>query len=152
MNAWAARGDLRDLDAAYNLARWLTLDARGAETVVMEAYRDASTAPGSGMRGIGKAAFLATVRDRCHAWLQTPRPALPRTGDSQADRALAALAIAYREIVVLHDLEGLTSAEISAATGIELDTVRSRLSTARELLARGLAGPAQPHFAESVFR
>jgi RNA polymerase sigma-70 factor (ECF subfamily) len=57
-----------------------------------------------------------------------------RVGD-----ALAALPLAFREAVVLRDLEGLGYEEIAALVGVPVGTVRSRIARGREQL-RGLLG------------
>jgi RNA polymerase sigma-70 factor (ECF subfamily) len=49
-------------------------------------------------------------------------------------RALALLPLAFREAVVLRDLEGLAYEEIAAVTGVHLGTVRSRNARGREQL------------------
>lgn len=54
--------------------------------------------------------------------------------------AVASLPEPYREIVVMHHLEELSYEEIAEALACPLGTVRSRLSRARDLLARKLAG------------
>ena len=41
------------------------------------------------------------------------------------------LSDAYRSVILMHDLEGLTSAEISSALGLSLATVKMRLHRAR---------------------
>jgi RNA polymerase sigma-70 factor (ECF subfamily) len=53
--------------------------------------------------------------------------------------ALAALPLAFREAVVLRDLEGLGYEEIAALVGVPVGTVRSRIARGREQL-RGLLG------------
>jgi RNA polymerase sigma-70 factor (ECF subfamily) len=55
-------------------------------------------------------------------------------------KAIAALPLRYREVVVLCDLEGKSYEEIAALQGCAVGTVRSRLHRARELLARKLQG------------
>jgi len=55
---------------------------------------------------------------------------------AQLRKAIAALPAQYREAVVLCDLEGKSYDEAAAAMGCAIGTVRSRLSRARELLAR----------------
>src|SRR5262245_1528706 len=50
------------------------------------------------------------------------------------ERALAGLAPGYRAVLILHDLEGYTHAEIAAALRIEAGTSKSQLSRARQLL------------------
>jgi len=54
-------------------------------------------------------------------------------------RAIAALAPHYREVLVLCELSGLSYAEAAQACGIDIGTVRSRLSRARARLAQSLA-------------
>ena len=49
--------------------------------------------------------------------------------------------MAFREAVVLRDLEGLAYEEIAAATGVRVGTVRSRIARGREQL-RQLLGSA----------
>jgi RNA polymerase sigma-70 factor (ECF subfamily) len=69
------RSVMPHLDAAYNLARWLTRNDHDAEDVVQEAMirayrffeslRDANARPW----------LLAIVRNTCYTWLQKNRPA-----------------------------------------------------------------------------
>ena len=54
--------------------------------------------------------------------------------------ALAELARPYREAVVLRDVEGLSYEEVAAALGINVGTVKSRLSRGRLELRRRLEG------------
>lgn len=54
--------------------------------------------------------------------------------------ALAALPLAFREAVVLRDLEGLGYEEIAALAGVPVGTVRSRIARGREQLRRLLGG------------
>ena len=61
---------LPHLDAAYNLARWLTRDAHAAEDLVQEAYLRAFKFFGSFRGGDGKAWVLAIVRNACFSWLK----------------------------------------------------------------------------------
>jgi RNA polymerase sigma-70 factor (ECF subfamily) len=55
-------------------------------------------------------------------------------------RALGCLPVAYREAVVLCDLQELTYEEAAAAAGCAIGTVRSRLHRGRALLAKTLKG------------
>lgn len=61
------------------------------------------------------------------------------------DRALRAVPLVYREAVILADLEGLSYKEVSEVLGCPVGTVMSRLSRARHLLQRSLAGFAREH-------
>jgi RNA polymerase sigma-70 factor (ECF subfamily) len=54
-------------------------------------------------------------------------------------RAVLALPVRYREVVVLCDLEELTYADAADALGCAIGTVRSRLHRARAMLAVRLA-------------
>lgn len=49
------------------------------------------------------------------------------------DQILHAMSPDWREVIVLHDVEGYTHEEIAAALGIELGTSKSRLSRARQM-------------------
>jgi RNA polymerase sigma-70 factor (ECF subfamily) len=64
--------------------------------------------------------------------------ALARERERALVRALRALARAYREVVVLRDVEGLSYEEVAAALGISVGTVKSRLSRGRLELRRRL--------------
>jgi RNA polymerase sigma-70 factor, ECF subfamily len=54
-------------------------------------------------------------------------------------KAVLALPVKYREVVVLCDLQELSYAEAAAVVGCVVGTIRSRLHRARELLATRLA-------------
>jgi RNA polymerase sigma-70 factor (ECF subfamily) len=60
----------------------------------------------------------------------------------QLHRAIAALPIAYREPLVLREIEGLSYQEISSVMSIPIGTVMSRLARARALLIQriGMVG------------
>ncbi len=59
-------------------------------------------------------------------------------------RAVAAIAPHYRDVLVLCELSELSYAEAAQVCGIDIGTVRSRLSRARAQLARRLADHAPP--------
>lgn len=70
-------------------------------------------------------------------------PALHRRID--LDRAVAGLPYGYREVLLLHDVEGFTHQEIAGMLEIEPGTSKSQLFHARRALKRALqpeAGPA----------
>ncbi len=61
------------------------------------------------------------------------------------DRALKALPLPFREVVILADLEGLAYKEIAQVVGCPIGTVMSRLSRGRGLLRQALGRLAQEH-------
>lgn len=71
--------------------------------------------------------------------LAGPDPAPPEAIDPiDLERAVSALPPGYREVLLLHDVEGYTHAEIADLLGIEAGTSKSQLSRARRAVARGL--------------
>src|SRR4051812_9315595 len=70
----ALRDDLlRHLDAAYNLARWLSRDEHDAQDIVQESMLRAVRF-GEQRRGEnGRAWLLQIVRNTCHTWLARNR-------------------------------------------------------------------------------
>ena len=71
----------------------------------------------------------------------TPYEALER-GERQmlVRRALGSLALPYRSVVVLREIEEMSYEEIAQVLGVAEGTVKSRLQRGRELLRRKLAG------------
>ena len=154
---------LPHLDAAYNLARWLTRNGHDAEDVVQEAFLRALRFFGGFHGGNARAWLLAIVRNTCYDWLRRNRPSevaasvdeelhgavdpSPTPEDlvmEQADRlrlreALEALPLAWREVLILRELEGLSYKEIADVAGIKIGTVMSRLARARSGLQQQLA-------------
>jgi RNA polymerase sigma-70 factor (ECF subfamily) len=159
------------LDAAYNLARWLTRNDHDAEDVVQEALMRAMRYIG-GLRNEGARAWLLQiVRHTCYSWLKSNRPAekvllddpddawrelaaptadeppaiaIRKADRQQIDQAIAALPAAYREVLVLRELEDLSYNEIARIAEIPLGTVMSRLARARGLLRTALLPLARP--------
>jgi RNA polymerase sigma-70 factor (ECF subfamily) len=60
------------------------------------------------------------------------------------ERAIAALAPGYREVLVLHDVEGHTHEEIGALLGVDAGTSKSQLSRARRALRAALSSQGAP--------
>lgn len=56
------------------------------------------------------------------------------------ERAIGTLPDGFRAVLVLHDIEGFTHAEIGERLGIEVGTSKSQLSRARAQLRRVLSG------------
>ncbi len=154
---------LPHLDAAYNLARWMTRNGQDAEDVVQEAFLRALRFFDGFHGANARAWLLAIVRNTCYDWLKRHRPAeAPASFDEevhgpvdpaptpedlvikQVERhrlreALEALPVAWREILVLREFEGLSYKEIADVAGIRIGTVMSRLARARSGLQRQLA-------------
>jgi len=155
---------LPHLDAAYNLARWLTRNDHDADDVLQEAMLRAYRHFG-GLRGEARPWLLAVVRNACWSWLQANRPAdveplddgiaddslpgpeaaLARTLDRRMlNEAIAALPVQFREVLVLRELEDLSYRDIARVAGIPIGTVMSRLARARRLLVESLSVVAAP--------
>jgi RNA polymerase sigma-70 factor, ECF subfamily len=77
----------------------------------------------------------ATLRD---AGASPEQETLRREREAVLRRTLRSLGRAYREVVVLRDVEGLTYEEIAATLEISVGTVKSRLSRGRQELRRKL--------------
>jgi RNA polymerase sigma factor (sigma-70 family) len=154
------------IDAAYNLARYLTGDVEQAEDIVQEAllkaYRGFPTWRGEN----AKAWLLTIVRRGFIDWTNARRAGrsvfseaetAEDAGDHVADpsetaeallmraadvgavqRALQALPEPFRESLILREIEGLSYREVAEMTGVPQGTVMSRLARGRELLARML--------------
>ena len=145
---------LPHLDAAYNLARWLLRNDQDAEDAVQEAYMRAYKAFARFRGGDGKAWFMTILRNVCYTTIkklrnhETPEPfneeihqplaesEMQETFRQKANAeslygALEKLPDEFREVIVLHDLEGLAYKEIAAVVSIPIGTVMSRLARAR---------------------
>jgi len=132
---------LPHLDAAYNLARWLTRNDQDAQDMVQEAYLRAFRFFGSFRGGNTRAWLLKIVRNTCYTQLENNRPQelatfdeeihseddgsmnpetlLLRSAASQLLRqALEELPVNFREVLVLRELEGLSYSEIAEVSNI----------------------------------
>jgi RNA polymerase sigma-70 factor, ECF subfamily len=155
---------LPHIDAAYNLARWLTRNDADAQDMVQEAYLRALRFF-SGFRGTDARAWLLTiVRNTCYTWLrrnrspelscdfdevvlalesEEPDPETQQLMKAQAqlvNEAIEKLPIEFREVVVLRELEELSYKEIAVVLGVPIGTVMSRLARARKRLMLLLQG------------
>lgn len=67
-------------------------------------------------------------------------------------RYLEGLSDGYRQVIMLHDLQGLTNREIAAMLGVSVDTVKIRLHRARRRLQAVLAAHCDfSHDEQNVF-
>jgi RNA polymerase sigma-70 factor (ECF subfamily) len=157
---------LPHLDAAYNLARWLIRSPADAEDVVQEACLRALRFFDGFRGGDSRAWLLKIVRNTCYSWVKKNRPTefsdefdetvhsaeTPRedaearlVSRAESDRvrtALGTLPVAFREILVLREIEGLSYREICDVTGVPMGTVMSSLSRARQRLREQLGTAA----------
>jgi RNA polymerase sigma-70 factor, ECF subfamily len=153
---------LPHLDAAYNLARWLTRNECDAEDVVQESYLRAFRFFAGFRGGDARAWLMRIVRNTCYTWLHANRPlqeatefdetlfspesrgpnpeeAVLRNDRSAVVRkALEMLPAKFREVLILRELEGLSYKEIADITGMPAGTVMSSLSRARDGLRQVL--------------
>lgn len=155
---------LPHLDAAYNLARWLLRDDHNAQDAVQEAYLRAFRFFDGFRGGDARPWLLGIVRNTCYTWLKdkgqlgeqvefdeerdsdTSDSALSHAGANpehlllrklekeRIDEAIKGLPPAFREVVILRELEGLSYEEIAQVAAIPLGTVMSRLARARAML------------------
>ena len=154
---------LPHLDAAYNLARWLTRNDEDAQDVTQESFLRAFRFFDGYQGGNMRAWLLTIVRNTCYTWLHQNRP--PNSAEvfdeeihsnelsggadpeiqvlASADketlrRALAELPEIFREVLVLREMEGMSYKEIADVASVSLGTVMSRLARARTRLRESL--------------
>ena len=154
---------LPHLDAAYNLARWLTRAPSDADDVVQEAMLRAFRAFGV-FRGSDMRAWLLAIVRNCamtaaHKTRRRREEGLPEEGEDRGrhltlvaqepdpesavigadlgrtlDAVIAGLPEEFREVLVLREMEALSYKEIAEITAVPIGTVMSRLARARALL------------------
>ncbi|GLQ94587.1 sigma-70 family RNA polymerase sigma factor [Dyella acidisoli] len=151
------------LDAAYNLARWLSRDDADAQDVTQEAMLRAFRYFNSFHGGDARVWLLAIVRNTfyslraksapddahelfdedAHAFVdEQPSPearALLSVDVNALQVALTHLPHPLREAIVLRELEECSYKEIASITGQKIGTVMSRLARARERLRAELS-------------
>ena len=162
------------LDSLYHVALRLTRNRAEAEDVVQEAFLRAFRSfhrfnPGTNCRAwlftILRNVFLNRVRTQGREVLETEMGGLDQAETTtevhadknpeehflqtmlhgDVDRALTTLPLAFREAVMLVDIEGLTYREVAQVLGCPIGTVMSRLSRGRALLRRALGRFAREH-------
>ncbi len=156
-----ARLVLPHLGDAYSLARWITANRADAEDVVQDASLRAFRAIANVAEGNSRAWVLTIVRNTAYTWLRKNRPSallvvddleavesaqvvttdldcetpetalIAKTDAASLEAAIAELPPAYRETLILRDVQGLGYREISQVTGAPVGTVMSRLARGR---------------------
>ena len=145
---------LPHLDAAYNLALWLTRDDQDAQDVVQEAsLRAFKYWKGFSGRDC-RSWLLAIVRNTFYSWIRQrsvqpeltetsefddvddgPNPEnllLQNAGRDTLKAALDDLPAEFREAIVLREMEGMSYKEIADIASVPIGTVMSRLARARK--------------------
>jgi RNA polymerase sigma-70 factor (ECF subfamily) len=152
------------LDAAYNLARWMTRDPSVAQDVVQDAMVRALKYFDSHRGDNGRAWLLQIVRnvaldtlakshptvsletmdvtdspDRALVEFSNPEETMDRDAEQQRIAAcVEQLPLELRECLVLREWEDLSYKEIARVLEAPVGTVMSRLWRARQLLAAAL--------------
>lgn len=148
------------LNAAYNLARWLTRNADEAEDLVQEAFLRAFRSFDTLRGEDGRAWLLAVVRNTCLTWLKKGDRAavefdeeihgaaeenvetflLKEAALGSLNGCLEGLPVEFREVMILRELEELPYKEISEIVRVPIGTVMSRLARGRKRLQQCLEG------------
>jgi len=158
---------LPHLDAAYNLARWLVGNPSIAADVVQDAYERAWKDFAAFRGGSGRPWLLRIVRDAAYSKLGAdpqgsgrsvgadadvagtdapdPAPRLEamlrqRQDPARLDDALNALPVAWRECLILREVEALSYTEMARVIDLPVGAVMSRLARARRALRREAFG------------
>jgi RNA polymerase sigma-70 factor (ECF subfamily) len=151
------------LDAAYNLARWLTRNGDDAEDLVQEAFLRAFRSFETLQGEDGRAWLLAVVRNTCFTWLKKKGERTAVEFDEQVHGAadetpnaesvllndaalgslqgcLEGLPLEFREVIVMRELEELSYKDIADIARVPMGTVMSRLARGRKKLQQCLEG------------
>lgn len=155
------------MDAAYNLARWLAGDDASAQDIAQEAVTRAWQYFASFRGEEGRPWLLGIVRRTFYdwhaarslraqheepleldnhepvadesVWAESPERWAIRLADAGLlNSALEMLPVAYREVLVLRELEDLSYKEIARVIDVPVGTVMSRLARARKMMLLSL--------------
>jgi RNA polymerase sigma-70 factor (ECF subfamily) len=151
------------MDAAYNLARWLTRNEHDAQDIVQEAFLRAFKFFGGFRGGNSRSWLLSIVRNAGYDWLQKNRKhevstvfdeelheiedpgsnpsmlLLKHASRQMVLQAIEELPVEYREVTILRELEEMSYKEIADVIDVPVGTVMSRLARARKQLQQSLA-------------
>ena len=144
------------LDAAYNLARWLTRNEHDAEDVVQDAFLRAFKFFDGFHGSNSRSWLLSIVRNASFDWLKKNRrseltvvfdeelhgqetseqagSSLAGADQEMVRKSIEDLPVEFREVTILRELEGMSYKEIAEITGAPIGTVMSRLARARKQL------------------
>ena len=158
---------LPHLDDAYTLARYLLRDEHDAQDAVQDAALRAVRYAEGFRDGDARAWFLVIVRNCCLTRRKRRKTepltisiggddapaladsrgadelAIQRSTREALARAVSALPVEFREVIVLREIQQLSYAQISDVVGVPIGTVMSRLSRARKRLAVALGHMSQ---------
>lgn len=148
----------RHADAAYRLALWSSENAATAEDIVQAAFLDILSSPNpkvSNVRGWIMRIVVTTARDKQRQEQRrqarenavADRTSTVKSDDSgkqelieAALKQARALPQHYRVPILLHYMESLSIAEVSAALDVPEKTIRSQISRGLEQIRSALAG------------
>ena len=149
---------LPHFETAFNLARWLTQSDADASDILQDASIKAFRFMNSVKLEHPRAWFLQIVRNTSYTLLKSRKIyvevdfekkiedvspnaeeiLLEKVSAQELNLALNELALPYREILILRELEELSYEEVSEMLEIPMGTVMSRLSRARDMLKKKL--------------
>jgi RNA polymerase sigma-70 factor (ECF subfamily) len=162
---------LPHLDGAYNLALWIVERDQDAQAVVQEAYIQALKEFVE-FDADARAWLLTIIRNTAYSWIQKrgnhsnmipfdeatrvapsdkslPEPS-PEERQRHLHEALSKLPVEFREVLVLHEIEGWSYKQLASALKVSAATVMSRLSRARHRLKQELAGVRQKELKDEL--
>ena len=165
---------LPHLDAAYNLARWMTRNVTDAEDVAQEAMMRAFRFFGTFRGEDGRVWLMTIVRNTYLTWIRRQMPQqnsaefdervhtdieaaltpesefLRQANTEQVRRAIEHLPPEYREVILMRELEQMSYREIAAVMQSPLGTVMSRISRARSMLRQLIASERRAEVKQNV--
>jgi len=154
------------LDDLFRIAMWLVRNRSEAEDLVQETFTQALESFHRFERGTNCRAWLVSImyhmnskrlragsklrlvsdsEERIAATVASTPPTPQNITDEDILSALRALPDQFQEVVILSDVEDMAYKEISAALGVPIGTVMSRLHRGRKLLRAELANCANAH-------
>lgn len=134
----------------YLLALRILGGERGADDTLQETWIRAVRQAGAFQERSAVGTWLAGILINCcreelrrRSYLEGDLPDRPVAAPEPTvdlERVIRALPHGFRQVLVLHDVEGYTHEEIAVLLGIEPGTSKSQLARARERVRAGLSG------------